>query len=144
MDKIIAICFVSVLTTSSIMKKTFLQCQIFLFYKFENVNPHFMVKGKKEMTNVKDVLHKNLTLPLIAYMYLQSLREHGRHAMLSFLSSLPIPVLRILDMEANKFYDSNHQMYEAALLTICFTQHALDPLIDSEINHKNISLKSLS
>ena len=25
------------------------------------------VKGKKEMTNVKDVLHKNLTLPLITY-----------------------------------------------------------------------------
>ena len=30
------------------------------------------------------------------------LREHGRHAMLSFLSSLPIPVLRILDIEANR------------------------------------------
>ena len=28
------------------------------------------------------------------------LREHGRHAMLSFLSSLPIPVLCILDIEA--------------------------------------------
>ena len=40
------------------------------------------------------------------------LREHGRHAMLSFLSSLPIPVLRLLDIEANRFYDRNHQMYE--------------------------------
>ena len=36
------------------------------------------------------------------------LREHGRHAILSFLSSLPIPVLRILDIEANMFYDMNH------------------------------------
>ena len=27
-------------------------------------------------------------------------------------------------------------MYEAALLTRCYTQHALRPLIDSEINHK--------
>ena len=45
------------------------------------------------------------------------LREHGRHAMLSFLSSLPIPVLRILDIRANRFYDKNHQIYEAALLT---------------------------
>ena len=35
------------------------------------------------------------------------LREHGRHAMLSFLSSLPIPVLRILDIEANRFYPFN-------------------------------------
>ena len=72
------------------------------------------------------------------------LREHGRHVMLSFLSSLPIPVLRILDIEANRFYDKNHQMYEAALLTRCYTQHALHPLIDSEINHKDISLNSLS
>ena len=35
---------------------------------FENVNPDLMVKGKKEMTNVKDVLHKNLTFPLITYL----------------------------------------------------------------------------
>ena len=30
------------------------------------------------------------------------LREHGQHEMLSFLSSLPIPVLCILDIEANR------------------------------------------
>ena len=35
--------------------------------KFENVNADLMVKGKKEMTNVKDVLHKNQGLPLITY-----------------------------------------------------------------------------
>ena len=58
------------------------------------------------------------------------LREHGRHAMLSFLSSLPIPVFHILDIEANGFYERNHQMYEAALLTGCYhTQHALRPFI---------------
>ena len=61
--------------------------------------------------------------------------------MLSFLSSLPIPVLRILDIEAYRFYDKNHQMYEAALLTRCYTQHALHPLIDSEINHKRHFIK---
>ena len=44
------------------------------------------------------------------------LEDHGRHSMLSFLSSLPISVLRILDTEANKFYDRNHQLYDAALL----------------------------
>ena len=56
--------------TISIKRETFLKCQIlmcFLFWKFENVNPELMVKGKKEMTNVKDVLHKNLTLPIINY-----------------------------------------------------------------------------
>ena len=30
------------------------------------------------------------------------LRERGRNAILSFLSSLPIPVLRILDIEVNR------------------------------------------
>ena len=66
------------------------------------------------------------------------LEDHGRHYMLSFLSSLPISVLRILDTEANKFYDRNHQ-YDAAPLTRCYTQHALRPFIDSETNHKRIS-----
>ena len=64
------------------------------------------------------------------------LMEHGRHAMLLFLSSLTILVSRILDIEASRFYDGNDQIYEAALPTRCYTQHALRPLIDSEINHK--------
>ena len=55
--------------------------------------------------------------------------------MLPYLSSLPIAVLRSLDKEANRFYDRNHQMYDAALLTRCYTQHALRPFIDSESNH---------
>ena len=56
--------------------------------------------------------------------------------MLSFLNSLPISVLRNLDTEAKKFYDRNHQLYDAALLTRCYTRHALRPFIDSETNHK--------
>ena len=61
--------------------------------------------------------------------------------MISFISSLRIPVLRILDIEANRFYDRNHQMYEAALLTRCYTQHALRPYIDAEINHQRHFIK---
>ena len=60
---------------------------------------------------------------------------HGRHSMFSYLSSLPIAVLRFLDREANRFYDRNHQMYDAALLTRCYTHHALRPFIDSESYH---------
>ena len=37
--------------------------------------------------------------------------------MLLFLSSLPVTVFRIVDTEASKFNDRNHQMYDAALLT---------------------------
>ena len=69
------------------------------------------------------------------------LREHGRHAMLSVLSFLPIPVLRILDIESIRFNHRIHQMYETALLTRCYTQHALHPFIDSEINHKRHFIK---
>ena len=60
---------------------------------------------------------------------------HGRHCMLSYLSSLPILVLRSLDTEANKFYDRTNRLYDAALLTRCYSQHALRPVIDSKINH---------
>ena len=63
-------------------------------------------------------------------------RELDRHAMLSFLSLLPFQVLCILDKDANRFYDINHQMYKAALLTRYYTQHSLHPFIYSEINHK--------
>ena len=55
--------------------------------------------------------------------------------MLSKLASLSVSSLRKLDDEANKFYDRKHDLYEAALLTRCYTQHALRPYIDSEINH---------
>ena len=61
--------------------------------------------------------------------------------MLSYLSSLPISVLRVLDTEANKFYDRNHQLYDAARLTRYYTQHALSPFIDSETNHKRYFIK---
>ena len=61
--------------------------------------------------------------------------------MLAFLSSLPISVLCILDTEANKFYDRSNQLYDAALLTRGYTQHALCPYIDSEINHERHYIK---
>ena len=60
---------------------------------------------------------------------------HGRHSRLSYLSSLSISVLRNLDTQANKFYDRSNRLYDVALLTRCYTQHALRPVIDSKINH---------
>ena len=69
------------------------------------------------------------------------LEDHGRHSLHSFLSSLPISVLCILDTETNKFYDRYHRLYDAALLTRCYTQHALRPFINSETNHKRHFIK---
>ena len=60
---------------------------------------------------------------------------------LSRLITLSISSLLSLDIEANKFYDRAHQFYDAALLTRCYTQHALWPYIDSEINHIRHSSK---
>ena len=46
-----------------------------------------------------------------------------------------------LYIEANKFYDRNHQLYDAALLTRCYTQHILRLFIDSETVHKRHFIK---
>ena len=47
---------------------------------------------------------------------LKELKGNGRHSMLSFLSCLPVSVLRLLNTEADKFYDRNHPLHDAALL----------------------------
>ena len=52
---------------------------------------------------------------------------------LSHLVTLSISSLRNLDIEADKNYDRAHRLYDAALLIRCYTQHALRPYIDSEI-----------
>ena len=54
----------------------------------------------------------------------------------SVLSPLPVSVLRVLETKANKFYDRNHPLYDAVLLTMCHTQQALRPFTDIETNHK--------
>ena len=66
---------------------------------------------------------------------LVSLKHSGRHIALSRLVTLFISSLRYLDIEANKFYDRAHRFYDAAIITLCYTQHALQPYIDSKINH---------
>ena len=65
-----------------------------------------------------------------------ALNNHGRHGLLSFLSSLPISVLRNLELEANKFYNRANKLYKAALLTRCYVQHFLSPYINCEVDHK--------
>ena len=60
---------------------------------------------------------------------------------LSRLVTLSISSLRNLDIEANKFYDRAHRLFDAAILTCCYTQHALRPYIDSEINHTRHFIK---
>ena len=68
---------------------------------------------------------------------------HDRHVMLSYSSSLPISVLRSLDTKANKFYDRTNRLYDASLLTSCYTQHAPRPVIDFKIDHIRHFIKIL-
>ena len=48
---------------------------------------------------------------------LNTLNKHVLHGLFSFLSSLPISVIRYLELEANKLYDRANKLYKAALLT---------------------------
>ena len=70
-----------------------------------------------------------------------ALNNLGQHGFFSFLNSLPISVLRNLELEANKLCDRVSKLYKAALLTRCYVQHFLSRYIDSEINHKRHFIK---
>ena len=84
-------------------------------------------RGKRKNGNLKRK-HKNKTFWTLTDLW--KILKSGRHQMLSNLSSLSIASLRKLDEEVNKFYNSKHDLYHTALLTRCYTQHALRPYID--------------
>ena len=84
------------------------------------------LKRKKTCFNSFRIKHHLKTFRLIYDLFNMSF---------SRLVTLPISLLCNLDIEANKFYDRTHQLYDAALLTRCYNQHALWSYIDFEINH---------
>ena len=67
--------------------------------------------------------------------------HHISSQLFLLLSSLPISVLRNLELEANTLYDRANRLYKAALLTRCYVQHFLSPNIDSEVNYKRHFIK---
>ena len=91
--------------------------------KCKNGNIKFKICTEKRLNTSLKVLSLALT-------------KHGRHGLFSFLSSLPISVLRNLELEANKLKGRANKLYRAALLTRCYVQHFLSPYIISEVNHK--------
>ena len=92
-------------------------------------------RNKRSHDKNKNGNFKRKHKTVLSLFDLNILLNSGLHQMLSKLASLSISSLRKLDDEANKFYDRKHDLYEAALLTRCYTQHTLRPYIDSEINH---------
>ena len=92
--------------------------------------------GKRKNGNIKLKICTEKRLNTSLKDLSLALTYHGRHGLFSFLSSLPILVLRNLELEANKLYDNANKLYKAALLTRCYVQYFLSPYIDSEVNHK--------
>ena len=94
-------------------------------------------------TLVRTLDKMNISRPIIKIFYfpIQNAPNDFFLPILPTFLFLPAHENAILDTEANKFYDRNHQLYDAALLTRCYTQHALRPFIDSEINHKRHFIK---
>ena len=94
--------------------------------------------GKRKNGNLKRKNKHVLTLSELSII----LKHSGRHMALSRLVTLKsVSSLRNLDIEANKFYDRAHRLYDAAILIRCYTQHALRLYIDSEIIILDILLK---
>ena len=113
------------------MKEIFLRCLISMFFPLLDITKrNKRSHGKRKNGNFK---RKHKTV--LSLFDLNILLYSGRHQMLSKLASLSISSLRKLDDEANKFYDREHDLYEASLLTRCYTQHTICPYIDTEINH---------
>ena len=111
----------------------------FLFWNVKNVKVDLMVNVINGNIKRKICTEKRLTTSLKDLSL--ALTKYGRHGLFSFLSSLPILVLRNLELEANKLYNRTNRLYKAALLTRCYVQHFLSPYIDSEVKHKQLLIK---
>ena len=86
------------------MKATFLKCQILMFFSvLECKKRKSRSHGKRRNDNIKRKIctEKRLNTSLKDL----SLALTNWHGLFSFLSSLPISVLRNLELEANKLYD---------------------------------------
>ena len=81
--------------------------------------------GKRKNGNIKRKICTEKRLNTSLKDLSLALTNHGRHGLFSFLSSLPISVLRNLELEANKLYDRANKLFKAALLTRCYVQHFL-------------------
>ena len=113
------------------MKEIFLKCRISMFFSLLDIKKRNKRSHGKRKNGNFNRKHKSV----LSLFDLNILFNSGRHPMFSKLASLSISSLRKLDDEANKFYERKHYLYEAALLTRCYTQRALRLYIGYEINH---------
>ena len=81
------------------MKATFLKCQILMFWNVKKRKSRS--HGKRKNGNIKRKICTEKRLNTSLKDLSLALTNHGRHGLFSFLSSLPISVLRNLELEAN-------------------------------------------
>ena len=103
-------------------------------YSYGPEKVDLMVNVKMATLSAKNCTEKRINSSL-KYLSI-ALNNHVGHDLLSLLSSLPISVLRNLELEANKLCFRANKLYKAALLTRCYIQPFLSPYIDSEVNNK--------
>ena len=112
------------------MRVTFPDYLILMFFSLLNIRKrNNRSHGKRKNGNLKRKNEQVLTLSELSII----LKNSGRHMALSRLVTLSISSLCNLDIEANKFYDRAHRLYDAAILTRSYTQHALRPYIDTKL-----------
>ena len=97
--------------------------------------------GKRNNGNIKRKTCTEKCLNTSLKDLSMALNNHGPHGLFSFLSHLPISILRNLELEANKLYDRAYKLYKAPLLTRCYVQHFLSPNVNSEVNLKRHFIK---
>ena len=124
------------------MKVTFLKCQILMFFSvLECKKRKSRSHGKRKNGNIKRKICTKKRFKTSLKDLSLALTNHGWHGIFSFLSSLPISVLRNLELEANQLYDRAYKLYKATLLTRCYVHYFHSPYIDSEVNHKQHFIK---
>ena len=95
--------FLSALMIIYTMKATFLKCQILMFFSvLECKKRKSRSHGKRKNDNIKRKICTEKRLNTSLKDLSLALTNHGWHSLFSFLSSLPISVLRNLELEANK------------------------------------------
>ena len=86
------------------MKVTFLKCQILMFFSVLECKKLYFSRsdGKRKYGNIKRKICTEKRLNTALKDVSLALTNHGWYGLFSFLSSLPISVLRNLEIEANK------------------------------------------
>ena len=99
------------------MKVISLKCQILMFFLFKNVKKR---KSRYHGKRKNGIVKRKICTEKRIHTFLKDLsiasNIHGWHGLILFLSTLPISVLRNLELEANKLYDRANKLYKSALL----------------------------